>query len=164
MILKKWNSVQIVTSRNKIQDYLLNLREKDVDNFSKYLQLSALSNDTKLSKIKKLIAYLSSNPEYYLYLFDSLSLPVLFDIFDGKEDELGFDDFAPDCVADAIQIGAMIGLFQVKDKGKTCQLALAEDAKGIVDSIRKVDSKKVYEQLEDLGKRPEQRKFLKNFL
>ena len=144
----RWSEVSVEKSGNLIQDYLLNLREIDIDNFTKYLQLSVGRGSTKLSKIKRLVEFLSKNPGYYLFVFNENSLKVLFDIFAGKTDELGFGEYVPDDVAEAIQIASMLGLLHVKDKGKKCILQLAEDAYNIADSIKKVNAKEIYERLD----------------
>lgn len=150
--LEKYKSVEVVTSGNLMQDFMLNLNEKDVNNYIKYLQLTVTDYSTKLSKIKKILSFLSENPEYYLYVLYKNSLEVLFDIFDNNVSDLGFGKYISDSVYDAIQNSAMLGFFKVQDKGSKCVIQLAKDAGEIVAKLKQVDSESVYSNLKLVDK------------
>ena len=150
--LDQYEEVEIVPSNDSMQDYMLNLTEKDIDNYLKYLQISGTKYEKKLSKIKTILEFLYKRPEYYLYVIEKEPIEVLFDIFDYKTKDLGFGDYISDAVYDAIQISAMLGFLKVKGKGKKCTLLLADDACDLINKIKAVDSAKVYSKLAKIDK------------
>lgn len=155
IVFDKWDSVQIEQSRNLMQDHMLNHKEKDINNYCKYLQLPVDIKASKLSKIKALLECLSEHPEYYYYIFDKRTSKVLFEIYDGKADALGFckEKDVSDDVGSAIDLAVMLGLLQVKDDKNKCILKLATDSRDVVEKIRQVDAEKIFGRLKAFDKK-----------
>ncbi|SDB32264.1 SEC-C metal-binding domain-containing protein [Butyrivibrio sp. INlla16] len=152
----KWTDVTIEKSRHQIQDLMLNLRDIDIKNYIKYMQIPDKSGTTKLERIRKIVNELKEHPKYFMYLYHQDELETLFDIYDGKTDIFKFDGFAPGEIMDTIMISILMGILEVKEKGNKAQIKLAEDAGEIIEPVRelyKKSGRKIYRELGDFDRR-----------
>ncbi|WP_026666431.1 IS1096 element passenger TnpR family protein [Butyrivibrio sp. FC2001] len=147
-----WKDVSVTISKHQMQDLMLNLRDIDIKNYIKYLQIPDKAGTTKLARIKKLLDELGKHPEYYLYMFTKDEAEMLFDLYDGKLKELGINIYISDDLIETITISILMGLIEIKEKGSKAEIRFAQDAGAIIEGIRAVfkkSAKKLYKELDD---------------